>query len=1033
MFRSICQRILGAFKTNGRRKAPRRVYPRRLSVESLESRKLLTVTTLTLNSISDGNFAAPTLAKDAYQVAPNLSSPWQFSGDAGISADNSGFTNGNPNAPKGTQVAFIKDNASISQTVYLEAGVYDLSCIAAQRANYQTQNQEIEVLVDNVEAGLIVPQSNTNPPGEPVAHAYVAFDSWNFTVQTTGTHTVEFLGLSPSGADSTAFIDEVAITPAVDSMVDGGFETPALPANDFQTDATGSAWQFSGTAGVARNGSAFVTNWTEAQNAPAGAQVAYIQDTGSMSQTVYLDAGTYQVSFLAAQRAIYQASYQEIEVLVDTVPEGTINPVNTTYSSYQSSTFTVATGVHTVEFLGLDPQQGDNTAFIDQVAISANAVNDGSFETPALVPNAEQVAPAGSPWQFSGNAGVSRNASSITLGNPKAPDGAQVGFIEGSASMSQSIDLDANTYNLSFLAAQGAKNASQTEEIEVLLDGTQVIGLITPLDTTYRLYQTANFTVAAGVHSIELLGVNPRGGNNAVLIDEVAVTAAEDEIVDGGFESPVLASNSFQTAPSDTPWQFSGSAGVSTNNSGVTSGNDSAPQGVQVGFIMNNGSMSQTVDLDANTYNISFLACQRVTDQSQSQQIEVLIENTQTNAITQVGLITPTNSTTFAVPPYTLYQTSNFTVAAGTYTIQLVGMSHPSGSGESTALIDDVKLATVENTFTDGGFETPVLAADTYQIAPSGSGWQFSGIAGVSDNLSGFTVVTNGTCYAPEGNQVAFIKDTGSMSQSVYFEAGAYSISFLATQRIDYQTQNQQIEVLIDGTQVVASITPAVSTSPNSTASNSIYTYTAYQTANFTVTAGMHTIEFLGMAPTTADSTAFIDDATISTGCTISDGDFEEPVLATHADQFAPSGTAWQFTGAAGVSTDAADDKSGFTVGNPIAPDGDQVAFIKDTGSISQSVYLAPGVYNLSFMAAQRNLYQSQEQSLNILLDGNLVGSATPSSPASGIYPAGTTFGSYQTSNFTITTAGWYTITFAGLSPTTADSTAFIDDVQLNS
>ena len=36
-----------------------------------------------------------------------------------------------------------------------------------------------------------------------------------------------------------------------------------------------------------------------------------------MSQTVYLDAGTYQLSFLAAQRAIYQTHYQEIEVLVD--------------------------------------------------------------------------------------------------------------------------------------------------------------------------------------------------------------------------------------------------------------------------------------------------------------------------------------------------------------------------------------------------------------------------------------------------------------------------------------------------------------------------------------------------------------------------------------------------------------------------------------------------------------------------------------------------------------------------------------------
>ncbi len=44
------------------------------------------------------------------------------------------------------------------------------------------------------------------------------------------------------------------------------------------------------------------------------------------------------------------------------------------------------------------------------------------------------------------------------------------------------------------------------------------------------------------------------------------------------------------------------------------------------------------------------------------------------------------------------------------------------------------------------------------------------------------------------------------MSQSVYFDAGTYNISFLATQRIEYQTQNQQIEVLVDGMPAAASL-----------------------------------------------------------------------------------------------------------------------------------------------------------------------------------------------------------------------------------
>src|SRR5271157_1346735 len=122
MMRSIYERILGPLK-NSRRKAPRHSRPRRLAIESLESRKLLTAATLTLNSISDGSFEAPALAAKTYQIAP-ASSPWQFSGTAGVSGNASGFTVGNPNAPNGAQVAFLKNTASIAEIVYLDAGVY---------------------------------------------------------------------------------------------------------------------------------------------------------------------------------------------------------------------------------------------------------------------------------------------------------------------------------------------------------------------------------------------------------------------------------------------------------------------------------------------------------------------------------------------------------------------------------------------------------------------------------------------------------------------------------------------------------------------------------------------------------------------------------------------------------------------------------------------------------------------------------------------------------------------------------------------
>ena len=229
----------------------------------------------------------------------------------------------------------------------------------------------------------------------------------------------------------------------------------------------------------------------------------------------------------------------------------------------------------------------------------------------------------------------------------------------------------------------------------------------------------------------------------------------------------------------------------------------------------------------------------------------------------------------------------------------------------------------------------------------------------------------------------------------------------------------------------LGTITPTLDISSSSTASYTVYTYTPYQTANFSIaTTGAYTVTFQGMGSASGDSTAFVTAATISVGCAIADGSFEEPALAFRTYAAQPTGTSWTFTGDTGVSNNS----SGFTFGNPVAPDGDQVAYLEGTGTISQSVYLVPGTYDLTFMAAQRNKYQSSYQSFAVTLNGQTVGTVTPSSPSNpnATYPPGTKYGLYASNNFTVSAAGYYTIGFVGLNPNGGDNTAFIDDVQLN-
>ena len=57
-------------------------------------------------------------------------------------------------------------------------------------------------------------------------------------------------------------------------------------------------------------------------------------------------------------------------MLVDNDPISSITPSGTNYAEYDTATFSVSSGPHTIELLGLDPHGGDNTALIDQVFLN---------------------------------------------------------------------------------------------------------------------------------------------------------------------------------------------------------------------------------------------------------------------------------------------------------------------------------------------------------------------------------------------------------------------------------------------------------------------------------------------------------------------------------------------------------------------------------------------------------------------------------------------------------------------------------------
>ena len=154
---------------------------------------------------------------------------------------------------------------------------------------------------------------------------------------------------------------------------------------------------------------------------------------------------------------------------------------------------------------------------------------------------------------------------------------------------------------------------------------------------------------------------------------------------------------------------------------------------------------------------------------------------------------------------------------------------------------------------------------------------------------------------------------------------------------------------------------------------------------------------------------------------------FETPSLGTY--QYNPSGGSWTFTAQSGANgSGISANGSAFTIGNPSAPQGFQVAFVQGTGSISQTLIglIVGAIYQVTFAAAQRNnTYGAQTgQTWQLKVDGTTIGTYAPPQSA-------TSYTTYS-GTFSPSSAGSHTLAFVGSNANGGDNTVFIDNVQLS-
>ena len=242
-----------------------------------------------------------------------------------------------------------------------------------------------------------------------------------------------------------------------------------------------------------------------------------------------------------------------------------------------------------------------SSAPLSSASSTAFTMPNGTFEAPALAASPGYAyAPAGTGWTWGGGAGLSRNATAFTSGNPNAPQGIQVLFLQGTAAAARTLNFTAGYHVFSFWAAQRG-NLPSNQTFSLRVDGVSIQSF-TPSGVSYQSFSSAPVLMSSGPHVIELLGLNPLGTDNTAFVDDFRAVRLGQIAIDG-FESPsISAVPGYVYQPAGGPWTFGPGSGLSRNASAFTAANPPAPQGSQVLFLQGGSTASRSVTIPRTGY-----------------------------------------------------------------------------------------------------------------------------------------------------------------------------------------------------------------------------------------------------------------------------------------------------------------------------------------------------------------------------------------------------------------------------------------------
>jgi len=160
--------------------------------------------------------------------------------------------------------------------------------------------------------------------------------------------------------------------------------------------------------------------------------------------------------------------------------------------------------------------------------VTATPAGNLGFETPRVA--SYQYNPTGSPWTFTAQSGangsgISANGSAFTSSNPPAPEGTQVAFLQGLATISKNFATTPGvSYSVVFSAAQRVLTNVNGQTWDLRKDGATISSYAPAQSATAYTNYSATFLASAASHTLSFVGTDTRGGDNTVFIDNIRIT-----------------------------------------------------------------------------------------------------------------------------------------------------------------------------------------------------------------------------------------------------------------------------------------------------------------------------------------------------------------------------------------------------------------------------------------------------------------------------------------------------------------------------